>query len=69
VPFGIGPLELVLILVILVVIFGAKRLPELGRSLGSSARQFKKGVTGEDEDRATEALTGPPKPKDADHTG
>jgi sec-independent protein translocase protein TatA len=67
-PFGIGPLELVLILVILVVIFGAKRLPELGRSLGSSARQFKKGVTGEDEDRATEALTGP-KPKDADHTG
>ena len=67
-PFGIGPLELVLILVILVVIFGAKRLPELGRSLGSSARQFKKGVTGEDEDRAPEALTGP-KPKDADHTG
>jgi sec-independent protein translocase protein TatA len=66
VPFGIGPLELVLILVILVVIFGAKRLPEIGRSLGSSARQFKKGVTGEDEAQA-EALTGP-KPKDGDHT-
>ena len=65
-PFGIGPLELVLILVILVVIFGAKRLPEIGRSLGSSARQFKKGVTGEDETH-TEAITGP-KPKDADHT-
>jgi sec-independent protein translocase protein TatA len=67
VPFGIGPLELVLILVILVVIFGAKRLPEIGRSLGSSAREFKKGVTGQEEQQAPEALTGP-KPKDADHT-
>jgi sec-independent protein translocase protein TatA len=68
VPFGIGPLELVIVLVILVLIFGAKRLPEIGRSLGSSARQFKKGVTGEDEPKQpTEALTGP-KPKDSDHT-
>ena len=67
-PFGIGPLELVLILVILVVIFGAKRLPEIGRSLGSSAREFKKGITGQEEQQATEAITGP-KPKDADHNG
>jgi sec-independent protein translocase protein TatA len=48
VPFNIGPLQLVLILLILLVIFGAKRLPEIGRSLGSSAREFKDGITGDD---------------------
>lgn len=46
-PFNIGPLQLVLILLILLVVFGAKRLPEIGRSLGSSAREFKDGITGE----------------------
>ncbi len=46
-PFNIGPLQLVLILLILLVIFGAKRLPEIGRSLGSSAREFKDGITGD----------------------
>jgi sec-independent protein translocase protein TatA len=64
-PFGIGPLELVLVLVILVVIFGAKRLPEIGRSLGRSAREFKHGITGHGEE--TEVLTGA-KPEDADKT-
>jgi sec-independent protein translocase protein TatA len=49
VPFGIGPLELVLVLVVLLVVFGAKRLPEIGRSLGSSAREFKSGITGGDD--------------------
>ncbi len=48
-PFGIGPLELVLVLVVLLVVFGAKRLPEIGRSLGSSAREFKSGITGGDD--------------------
>jgi sec-independent protein translocase protein TatA len=47
VPFNIGPLQLVLILLILLVIFGAKRLPEIGRSLGSSAREFKDGIAGD----------------------
>ncbi len=58
-PFGVGPLELVLVLVILLVVFGAKRLPEIGRSLGSSAREFKAGITGEPEDepREPEALS------------
>jgi sec-independent protein translocase protein TatA len=46
-PFGIGPLELVVILVILLLIFGAKRLPEIARGLGSSAREFKEGITGD----------------------
>jgi sec-independent protein translocase protein TatA len=42
--FGIGPLELVLVLAILLVVFGAKRLPEMGRSLGSGLREFKEGI-------------------------
>lgn len=46
-PFNIGPLQLVLILLILLVVFGARRLPEIGRALGSSAREFKDGITGE----------------------
>jgi sec-independent protein translocase protein TatA len=55
-PIGIP--ELLVILVILVVIFGPKRLPQLGRQLGSGMREFKEGVTGkggsDDEDEARE---------------
>jgi sec-independent protein translocase protein TatA len=43
---NIGPLELVIVLVIVLVIFGPKRLPGLGRSLGSGMREFKDSVTG-----------------------
>jgi len=59
VPFGVGPLELVIVLLILLVIFGAKRLPEIGRSLGSSAREFKHGITGDKDDADGEAISGP----------
>jgi sec-independent protein translocase protein TatA len=44
---GLGTPEILLILLIVIVIFGAKKLPELGRSLGSGLREFKKGITGE----------------------
>jgi sec-independent protein translocase protein TatA len=47
---NIGPLELVLILVVVLLLFGAKRLPELGRSLGSGMKEFKDSVTGKDGD-------------------
>jgi sec-independent protein translocase protein TatA len=43
--FGLGYQELLIILVIVLVLFGANRLPELARSLGSSVKEFKKGVT------------------------
>ena len=43
--FGLGYQELLLILVIVLILFGANRLPELARSLGSSVKEFKKGVT------------------------
>jgi sec-independent protein translocase protein TatA len=45
---NIGPLELIIVLVIVLVIFGPKRLPGLGRSLGSGMREFKDSVTGKD---------------------
>ena len=47
-PFGIGPLELVVVLVIVLVIFGPKRLPAAGRALGQGMREFKDSITGKD---------------------
>ena len=43
--------ELILILLVLLLVFGAKRLPEMGRSLGKGMREFKESVTGMDDDR------------------
>jgi sec-independent protein translocase protein TatA len=43
---SIGPPELLIVLVIVLVIFGPKRLPGLGRSLGSGMREFKESITG-----------------------
>ncbi len=42
--FGLGYQELLIILVIVLILFGANKLPELARSLGSSVKEFKKGV-------------------------
>ncbi|MGI8903356.1 MAG: twin-arginine translocase TatA/TatE family subunit [Solirubrobacteraceae bacterium] len=48
----LGPTELIIILVIVLVLFGAKRLPDLGKSLGSGMREFKDAVTpGKEDDR------------------
>ena len=49
-PFGIGVTELVILLVALLIIFGPKRLPEMGRSLGRGMREFKDSVSGKDKD-------------------
>ncbi len=48
-PFRIGPMELVLVLLIVVIVFGVGRLPEVGSALGKGIRDFKKGLSGEDE--------------------
>jgi sec-independent protein translocase protein TatA len=53
--FGLGYQELLIILVIVLILFGANRLPELARSLGSSVKEFKKGVNTEPKDEATTA--------------
>lgn len=47
---NIGPLEIAIVLVIVLLIFGPKRLPDLGRSLGSGMREFKDSVTGKGKD-------------------
>jgi sec-independent protein translocase protein TatA len=52
-----GPLEIAIILLIVLIIFGPKRLPDLGRSLGSGLRNFKDSITGKDEDEKREELT------------
>ncbi len=53
--FGqVGWPQLLIVLVIVLVIFGAKRLPEVGRSLGSGMREFKEGIKGEDDDATAE---------------
>jgi sec-independent protein translocase protein TatA len=59
-PFGIGTGELVILLVVLLLVFGAKRLPEMGRSLGKGMREFKEGVAGGNEPPVDEAATTPP---------
>jgi sec-independent protein translocase protein TatA len=43
---NIGPLEIVGLLLLALLLFGAKRLPEIGRSLGSGMREFKDSVSG-----------------------
>ncbi len=45
----IGILEILLILVVILFLFGAKRLPEIGSSLGKAIREFQKALKGEDE--------------------
>jgi len=58
-----GPLsiwEILIILVVLLLLFGAKRLPEMGRSLGRGMREFKDAVTGKDDERERPELTPPP---------
>ncbi len=60
---NVGPLELAIVLIIALVVFGPKRLPELGRSLGRGIREFRGSVSGDshDEPEPPEAIE-PPKP-------
>lgn len=53
-PGNIGPLEIGIVLVIALIVFGPKRLPELGSSLGRGIRGFKESVTGERKDEEEE---------------
>ncbi|HEX5759436.1 MAG TPA: twin-arginine translocase TatA/TatE family subunit [Thermoanaerobaculia bacterium] len=51
----LGPMELLVILFIVILLFGATRLPQIGRGMGEGIRNFKKGLkTGEEEDRAAD---------------
>jgi sec-independent protein translocase protein TatA len=53
---NIGAPELIIVLVIALLIFGPKRLPGLGRQLGTGMREFKESITGKDEKRDDDDL-------------
>jgi len=64
---NIGPLEIIVVLIIALIVFGPKRLPELGSSLGRGIREFRNTVTGDksdDEEPEVKAIraTTPPAP-------
>ncbi len=53
---NIGPLEIVVVLIIALIVFGPKRLPELGRSLGKGIREFRGSLGGNDDDDKDEQV-------------
>jgi sec-independent protein translocase protein TatA len=72
-PFGISVWELLILLLVILLVFGPKRLPEMGRQLGKGMREFKDSITGkddDDEDRAelpigTQDTTAPAPPRES----
>ena len=69
-PGWIGPGEIVILLVVALLVFGPKRLPEMGRSIGKGMREFKGSLTMSDDDDdavpelpADEPAAQPAKPK------
>jgi sec-independent protein translocase protein TatA len=51
---NVGPWEIVLLLLLALLLFGAKRLPEIGRSMGKGMREFKDSLGGKDDDDPAE---------------
>jgi sec-independent protein translocase protein TatA len=49
---NVGPLEIAVVLIIALIVFGPKRLPELGRSAGKGMREFKNSIAGDNDDDA-----------------
>jgi sec-independent protein translocase protein TatA len=65
---NVGPAELAIVLIIALIVFGPKRLPELGRSLGKAIREFRGSVSGESHEAEEPEAIEPPKqpPAEAD---
>ncbi len=55
-PFRMGPWEIGLILLIILVVFGVGKLPQIGGSLGKGIREFRKGQVGEGDEAKTQAI-------------
>lgn len=53
-PFNLGPTELIIILVIIIVLFGVGRISKIAGELGQGVREFRKGLSGEDEKKSAE---------------
>lgn len=56
-PFGIGIWEILILLLVILLVFGPRRLPEMGRSLGRGMREFKDSVTGKDDNDPAELIS------------
>jgi sec-independent protein translocase protein TatA len=56
-PGWIGVPELLILLLVVLLVFGPKKLPEMGRSLGKGMREFKSSVTGKEEKQTPEITT------------
>ena len=56
-PFGLGPTEVIIVLILALVVFGPKKLPEMARSVGKGIREFKSSVSMDDDDRPEHAST------------
>ena len=61
-PFRIGPWEIALILVIILIVFGVGKLPQVGGAIGKGIRSFQRGRRGEEEDEEEEEEEKPKKP-------
>jgi sec-independent protein translocase protein TatA len=61
-PFGIGTSELIIIMVIVLLVFGAKRLPEIGQSVGKGIRDFKRSLRDVEHSIDTSDQLPPPPP-------
>jgi sec-independent protein translocase protein TatA len=61
-PGWVSPWEVALVLVVALILFGGKRLPEMGRSLGTGMREFKNAITGNDDEPTRSEL--PPAPEE-----
>ena len=64
---NVGPLELAIVLIIALVIFGPKRLPELGRSMGRGIREFRSSISGKGDEE--EDSSQPPQIEGAEKPG
>ena len=65
-PGWISPWEIALVLIAALLLFGGKRLPEMGRSLGTGMREFKNAITGKDEEPAVQPHGELPAPPEQD---
>ena len=66
-PFGIGLPEVLVFLVVVLLLFGASRVPEIGRSMGKGMREFKDAVSGKDEEQERAPSSLPRAPEDEEN--
>lgn len=59
-PFKLGPTELIIILAIVMIVFGAGKLPQIGSSVGKAAHGFRRAIAGEDQEKPGEGKESSP---------